>query len=783
MATIKCKMCGGDLILDEETTVAECELCGSRQTVPLLDNEKKVNLFSRANRLRANNEFDKARSVYESIAADFPDEAETYWGMVLCKYGIEYVDDPETGKKAPIIHRTCQDVVLDDSNFELVMEYSDQSSRRVYREEAKQIEDIRKRNIELAKKEQPHDVFLCYKEADEKGNRTEDSTIAQEVYDLLVESGYRVFFSRVSLKDKPVSECEPSIFAALNSAKIMLAFGTDYDCYNDVWVKNDWSRYLQMIAKGGDKILIPCYKDLDAYDMPKEFEKLKSQDLGKSGAVQELVGIVKMLLPRQDRRADARRTEEKKAEEKKPDAKKPADKKADEKKPDARKAEGKKPEESKAGERKDEKSAQTKAAVAEAQKPEPENVNIVEDKHVIDIKSVKADPRLAEIREKLKAAQALLATGPSHTIGVNGNGTVSTTQYVGDYSLYKQCNTSEWSDIAAVTSGDGFLIGLKSNGTAVATGYIIWLNNITNWTDIASVAAGTEHVLGLKADGTVMADGKNNFNDCRVAKWANIVAIAARETYSLGLKADGTLEVAGQNNTGACDVSNWIDVVAVSAGVGHSLGLRADGSVLATRYTETDYCGQCDVNDWKNVVAVAAGGRHSLGLLADGTVVATGCNDQGQCNVSNWKNIVAIVAGASCSLGMKSDGTILAVGQNDAAQLDVAGWKLFDKFENLEKKRQKEVERIKQAKQAAEQRKREAQMAEEQRRKDENERKRQKLTQQVEEAQRKLTALEFEKVNLKGIFANKRRKEVEEEIAAMNQTLPNLQKELEAIKD
>ena len=183
------------------------------------------------------------------------------------------------------------------------------------------------------------------------------------------------------------------------------------------------------------------------------------------------------------------------------------------------------------------------------------------------------------------------------------------------------------------------------------------------------------------------------------------------------------------------------------------------------------------------MVAVAAGGRHSLGLLADGTVVATGCNDQGQCNVSNWKNIVAIVAGASCSLGMKSDGTILAVGQNDAAQLDVAGWKLFDKFENLEKKRQKEVERIKQAKQAAEQRKREAQMAEEQRRKDENERKRQKLTQQVEEAQRKLTALEFEKVNLKGIFANKRRKEVEEEIAAMNQTLPNLQKELEAIKD
>ena len=34
MAVIKCKMCGGDLILIEGQTVAECEYCGSRQTVP-----------------------------------------------------------------------------------------------------------------------------------------------------------------------------------------------------------------------------------------------------------------------------------------------------------------------------------------------------------------------------------------------------------------------------------------------------------------------------------------------------------------------------------------------------------------------------------------------------------------------------------------------------------------------------------------------------------------------------------------------------------------------------
>ena len=99
MAVYKCKMCGGDLHVEEGATTAECEFCGTLQTVPSADDEKKATLFNRANRLRRASEFDKAAGIYESIVADFPEEAEAYWGLVLCKYGIEYVDDPKTGKK------------------------------------------------------------------------------------------------------------------------------------------------------------------------------------------------------------------------------------------------------------------------------------------------------------------------------------------------------------------------------------------------------------------------------------------------------------------------------------------------------------------------------------------------------------------------------------------------------------------------------------------------------------------------------------------------------------
>ena len=296
MATLKCKMCGGDLELTPDVTVAECPYCGTKQTVPNADNEKKMTLFSRANRLRFNNEFDKAAGVYETIIGEFPEEAEAYWGLVLCKYGIEYVDDPATAKKIPTCHRSSFDSVMEDENLELAMEYADAVAKRMYREEAKQIEEIRKGILEVSSKEEPYDVFICYKETDETGERTLDSVLAQDIYNELTEKGYRVFFSRITLEDKLGQEYEPYIFAALHSARVMLAVGTSYEHYDAVWVKNEWSRYLQLMAAGEKKTLIPCYKDLDAYDMPKEFAKFQAQDMGKVGAMQDLVrGVEKIL--------------------------------------------------------------------------------------------------------------------------------------------------------------------------------------------------------------------------------------------------------------------------------------------------------------------------------------------------------------------------------------------------------------------------------------------------------------------------------------------------------
>ena len=118
MAVLKCKMCGGTLSIIDDSTVVECEYCGSKQTVPVVDEEKKIKLYERANRFRFNCEFDKASSIYESIVEDYPEEAESYWGILLCRYGIEYVDDPATGEKVPTCHRSSFESLLEDVDIE-----------------------------------------------------------------------------------------------------------------------------------------------------------------------------------------------------------------------------------------------------------------------------------------------------------------------------------------------------------------------------------------------------------------------------------------------------------------------------------------------------------------------------------------------------------------------------------------------------------------------------------------------------------------------------------------
>ncbi|MCF0115281.1 MAG: InlB B-repeat-containing protein, partial [Erysipelotrichaceae bacterium] len=296
MAKYKCKMCGAPLEVCEGQTVVTCEFCQSKQTVANANDERKENLFNRANALRAACDFDKAILSYQSILSIFPDEPEAHWGVCLCKYGIEYVDDPATHNKIPTIHRVSYDSILKDSDYISALAYSDVIAKEEYLQEAKQIADIQRNILSISQKEEPFDIFICYKETSEAGKRTPDSVLAQEIYTNLTDRGYKVFFSRITLESKLGSLYEPYIFAALNSAKIMLVIGTKKEYFEAVWVRNEWSRFIDLMKTRPDHYLIPCYRGIDAYEMPEEFLSFQGQDMGKLGFIQDLTrGIDKIM--------------------------------------------------------------------------------------------------------------------------------------------------------------------------------------------------------------------------------------------------------------------------------------------------------------------------------------------------------------------------------------------------------------------------------------------------------------------------------------------------------
>ena len=296
MSLFKCKMCGGDLEIAEGVTVAECEYCGTKQAVPKAMDENLQNLFNRANTLRMKGEFDKAEKLYEKIIQVDSTQSEAYWGLILCKFGIEYVDDPTTFKKVPTCHRTSYDSIVADDDYKAAIEKADVSQRALYEEQAREIDRIQKEILALAQNEETYDVFICYKETDSNGKRTLDSVIANDIYYQLTQEGYKVFYAAITLEGKLGSAYEPVIFAALNSAKVMLVIGTKPEYFNAVWVKNEWSRYLNIIKQDRSKMLVPCYRDMDAYELPDEFAHLQAQDMAKIGFINDIVRGIKKVI-------------------------------------------------------------------------------------------------------------------------------------------------------------------------------------------------------------------------------------------------------------------------------------------------------------------------------------------------------------------------------------------------------------------------------------------------------------------------------------------------------
>ena len=704
MAVIKCKMCGGDMEISADKTFGTCEYCGSTMTLPKVSDDQRAAAFNRGNHFRRSGEFDKALGVYERIVAEDDTDAEAHWCCALCRFGIEYVEDPATYEWLPTCHRASFDSFLEDVDYLAALEHSDGITRRQYQKDAAKIAEVQRGILATSQNTEPYDVFISYKELDENGERTRDSVLAQDIYYQLTEQWRRVFFSRISLEDIPGTQYEPYIFAALNSAKVMIVVGTSAENLNAVWVKNEWSRFLAMMRKDKTKLLIPCYRDMDPYDMPEQLTVLMSYDMSKIGFIQDLIRSVNKVLD-----ADKPKKEETVHETVVVKNEGGANAQALLKRGNMA-LEDKKWDDAKGYfDRVLDMDAECAEAYLGLFFAERQSTSFDED---ITTYAGRLGDKLADIQssnpeatlDEMKLRQSKFVSCISENTNLKRAKRFASSEQLTHIETYERKIAAAYTELE-----QKYIVPLEADISAKKKRADEKRNLLQGWlvNRGQTIAKMRQEEIGdligsyiqqSKVERDTLAEQKQKLerslssltglrNVLARSNVAHEISSIENQIKALDNKSEqlmrGEINIPELRNgviryrhtNPECTFiqlqNEFASKESLAAGSSHTVGLKSDGTVVAVGSND---CGKCNMSDWATIVAVSAGDAHTVGLKADGTVVAVGSNNYGRCNVSDWTNIAAVSAGSSHTVGLKNDGTVVTVGSNTYGQCNVSGW-------------------------------------------------------------------------------------------------------------
>ena len=285
---LNCQRCGAPLKI--KSSLCECDYCSS---INLIGGEagKYINQLNRANKLRQECEFDRAFAVYDDILAENVPSVDVLWSQALCEYGIEYVQDPVSSRYHPTLHRIKDTHFLYSRNYLDALEIANEEQKEQLKKDGEEIAKIQEEYLNIAANENPYDVFICYKETDDETKvRTEDSKLAEQLYEYLTGLGLKVFFARITLREKLGVNYEPYIFAAIKSAKVMVVLGTKQEYFTAVWVKNEWSRFFKLKESDPKKLLLFACNDIE--DLPRAFQRKQAQLLQEENAILNLANNI-----------------------------------------------------------------------------------------------------------------------------------------------------------------------------------------------------------------------------------------------------------------------------------------------------------------------------------------------------------------------------------------------------------------------------------------------------------------------------------------------------------
>jgi|GEM_PF-4780380 len=170
------------------------------------------------------------------------------------------------------------------------------------------------------------------------------------------------------------------------------------------------------------------------------------------------------------------------------------------------------------------------------------------------------------------------------------------------YEVEFNFNAFDGNKIVDIAAGSGFVAGLTESGEVMisyptgkpwAEEIEVPMFDVSGWSDITQIDAGANHIIGLKSDGTVVATGDNIHGQCNVSTWTDICSVSAgfecftESSFSVGLKKNGTIITTCEGTevesfSGALNNAStqFSDIIRLDVSSSTIVGMNKDGELI-----------------------------------------------------------------------------------------------------------------------------------------------------------------------------------------------------------
>ncbi|MBO7590820.1 MAG: toll/interleukin-1 receptor domain-containing protein [Prevotella sp.] len=123
-----------------------------------------------------------------------------------------------------------------------------------------------------------YDIFISFKNTDEKGLPTRDAVIAAQLYNLLLNSDYKVFYANKSLEIEGSSAFKNEIDNALDTAKVLIVVLTNGEYASSRWVQYEWDSFYNDYLSGikTDVHIFTLTYDVDTSALPRTLRSVQN---------------------------------------------------------------------------------------------------------------------------------------------------------------------------------------------------------------------------------------------------------------------------------------------------------------------------------------------------------------------------------------------------------------------------------------------------------------------------------------------------------------------------